>query len=116
MDLRTFPILVLALACTAPAQTARPPAKTRARAAQSSAAPKLPPELEKAEAAIAKKDFAAAESLLLQETKANPQDFRAWYDLGFVYYQTNRMNQAIDAYKRSIALRGDLPETHAALG
>jgi tetratricopeptide (TPR) repeat protein len=116
MDLRTFPILVLALACAVTAQTARPPAKTRPRPAQSSAAQKLPPELEKAEAAIAQKDFAAAESLLLQETKANPQDFRAWYDLGFVYYQTQRMNQAIDAYKRSIALRGNLAEAHAALG
>jgi len=116
MDLRTLPILVLALACAAAAQTARPAATARPRAAASTAAPKLPPELEKAEAAIAQKDFAAAEALLLQETKANPQDFRAWYDLGFVYYQTKRVDQAISAYKRSIALRGDLEQTQSALG
>jgi tetratricopeptide (TPR) repeat protein len=116
MDLRTFPILVLALTCAATVQTARPTAKARPRAAASTAAPKLPPELEKAEAAIARKDFAAAEALLLQETKANPQDFRAWYDLGFVYYQMKRADPSIAAYKRSIAIRGNLAEAHAALG
>ena len=117
--MKKFPILILALACAAAAQSA-PAAKSRAQSAkppaQPTAAPKLPPELEKAEAAIAKKDFAAAEPLLLQETKANPQDFRAWYDLGFVYYQTQRVDQAIKAYQRSLALRSDLAETHYALG
>jgi tetratricopeptide (TPR) repeat protein len=100
--------------CAATAQSTRPPAKARPRTP--AATPKLPPELEKAEAAIAQKDFATAEPLLLQETKNNPQDFRAWYDLGFVYYQTRRIDQSIAAYKRSIALRGNLEETHAALG
>lgn len=114
--MKTFPILLLALACVAAAQSSRPAAKARARQAQSAAAPKLPPALEKAEAAIAQKDFASAEPLLQQEIKANPQDFRAWYDLGFVYYQTQRVDQAIDAYKRSLALRGDLEQTHTALG
>lgn len=111
-----FPIVILALVCAAAAQSTRPAAKARPRTATSTAAPKLPPELEKAEAAIAQKDFAGAEPLLVQETKANPQDFRAWYDLGFVYYQTQRAEQAIKAYKQSIALRADMAETHAALG
>ena len=115
-----FPILILAVVCAAAAQSTRPATKGRSQSAKPSTQPtapqKLPPELEKAEAAIAQKNFAAAESLLLQETKANPQDFRAWYDLGFVYYQTQRADQAIKAYRQSIALRGDLAETHAALG
>lgn len=117
--MRAFPILVLALVCGAAAQTARPPAKTRPRSAKSApqnAAPKLPAALEQAEAAIARKDFAAAEPLLLAETKDNPQDFRAWYDLGFVYYQTQRREQAIAAYQRSIALRADLEQPQSALG
>jgi tetratricopeptide (TPR) repeat protein len=117
--LNKFPIVLLALLCAATAQSTRPPAKARPqsmkRPAQAAAA-KLPPELEKAEAAIAQKDFATAEPLLLQEIKNNPQDFRAWYNLGFVYYQTQRIDHAIDAYKRSIGLRGDLEQTHAALG
>jgi Flp pilus assembly protein TadD len=114
--LNKFPIVILALVCAAAAQSTRPAAKARPRMATSTAPPKLPPELEKAEAAIAQKDFAGAELLLVQETRANPQDFRAWYDLGFVYYQTQRAEQAIKAYRQSIALRGDLAETHAALG
>ncbi len=118
--MKKFPIIFLALVCVASAQSTPPATKGRSRTAKpstrSTAAQKLPPELEKAEAAIAQKNFAAAEPLLVQETKANPQDFRAWYDLGFVYYQTQRVDQAIKAYQTSLALRSDLAETHFALG
>lgn len=76
----------------------------------------VPAGLMKAEEAIGKKDYAAAEPLLWEETKSNPQDFRAWYDLGFVYQETNRADQAVNAFKRSIAIDPTNAETFAALG
>ena len=30
----------------------------------------------------------------------NPQDFRAWYDLGYIYRATNRSDEALSAYRR----------------
>lgn len=84
----------------------RPPAVTHA----------LPAELEKAEEAIAAQQYAVAEPLLLAEIKREPRDFRAWYDLGFVYQQTDRPQEALKAYKQSIAADATIAKTFAALG
>ena len=70
----------------------------------------------RAEAAIEKKDFATAEPLLDQAVKSNAQDFRAWYDLAYVYTATNRAQEAIDAYKKSVAAKPDVFETNLNLG
>lgn len=72
--------------------------------------------LARAEAAIEKKDFATAEPLLDQAVKSNPQDFRAWYDLAFVYNATGRPQDAVEAYKKSIAAKPDVFETNLNLG
>ncbi len=74
------------------------------------------PELEQAEAALAKGDYTAAEPLLLKATAADANDFRAWFDLGYVYNATNRKAQAIDAYRKSVAAKGDIFESNLNLG
>jgi Flp pilus assembly protein TadD len=105
------------LACLAAgAQTTPRSVPSKRRPTPQQKTPGVPPELLKAEEAIGKKDWATAEPLLLAETKNNPQDFRAWYDLGFVYSQTNRSEQAITSFKRSVAIDPSIDQTQAALG
>jgi tetratricopeptide (TPR) repeat protein len=77
---------------------------------------KIPQALLSAEEAIGSRDFVTAETLLKQELAANPQDFRAYYDLGFVYQNTGREQEAVAAYKKSIAIDGTVAETHSAIG
>src|ERR1039458_6773270 len=43
------------------------------------------PELTQAESAIEKHDYASAEPLLKKVVAADPKNFQAWFDLGFVY-------------------------------
>jgi Flp pilus assembly protein TadD len=115
---KTFPItaLVLLVCVTADAQTPSRAAQGKRRPTAQRKTPAIPTELTKAEEAINKKDYASAEPLLLTVTKNNPQDFRAWYDLGFVYAQTNRPEEAITAFKKSIAIDASIEQTQAALG
>lgn len=74
------------------------------------------PEVDQAEAAINKGDFAAAEPLLQKAVAAKPNDYRAWSDLGYVYNATQRLPQAIDAYKKSVAAKPDVFESNLNLG
>lgn len=103
-------LLLLAVSLPLAGQTAprkRPPAP----------APAGPAALvREAEAAIDKRDFAAAETKLLQATTDDPKDFRAWFDLAFVYSSTERKPQAIEAYKKSVELKPDIFEPNLNLG
>src|ERR1022692_4246963 len=45
----------------------------------------FPLELAQAETAIEKHDYASAEPLLTKVAAADPSNFQAWFDLGFVY-------------------------------
>jgi len=74
------------------------------------------PEVEQAEAALAKGDYATAEPLLLKATAADANDFRAWFDLGYVYKATNRTELAINAYRQSVAAKSDIFESNLNLG
>ena len=74
------------------------------------------PEVQQAEAAIQKGDYARAEPLLQKAVAANANDYVAWFDLGYVYKATNRVDQAIDAYRKSIAAKGDVFESNLNLG
>lgn len=69
-----------------------------------------------AEAAIEKKDYAAAEQFLLPVVQKNPKDALAWYDLGFVYKSTQRRPLAIDAYRKSVGAKPDIYEANLNLG
>jgi tetratricopeptide (TPR) repeat protein len=117
--LKRFLILAmvgLALSASAEQKPAQSGSKAGTKRAPATRETALPAELQKAEEAISRRDYATAEPLLLQEIKNNPQDFRAYYDLGFVYSATNRREQAIEAYKKALSIDDTLAQAHGALG
>jgi tetratricopeptide (TPR) repeat protein len=69
-----------------------------------------------AEAAIESKDYAAAERALNQAVKQEPTNYRAWFDLGFVYTALNRDSDAIAAYRNSVAADPTVFESNFNLG
>jgi tetratricopeptide (TPR) repeat protein len=78
--------------------------------------PSFPPELSQAEDAIAKKDFAAAEPLLKTVVERDASNFQAWFDLGYVDNALGRQDDAIAAYRKSVAAKPDVFESNLNLG
>jgi tetratricopeptide (TPR) repeat protein len=78
--------------------------------------PNFPPELTQAEAAIEKKDYADAEPLLQKVVAANPNNYEAWFDLGFVYHAQDKSDNSIAAYRKSVAAKPDIFESNLNLG
>jgi tetratricopeptide (TPR) repeat protein len=76
----------------------------------------FPPELVQAEAAIEKKDYASAEPLLKKVVAANPANYQAWFDLGFVSNALGNAQEAIAAYRKSVAAMPDVFESNLNLG
>ncbi len=74
------------------------------------------PEVAQAEEAMQHNDFAAAEPLLQKAVAAKPNDYRAWFDLGYVYNATDHRAQAIDAYRKSVTLKPEAFESNLNLG
>ena len=74
------------------------------------------PEVDQAETAMQHNDFAAAESLLQKAVAAKPKDYRAWFDLGYVFDANQRTPAAIDAYRKSVELKPDIFESSLNLG
>jgi tetratricopeptide (TPR) repeat protein len=74
------------------------------------------PEVRQAEAAIEKQDYTAAEKILIPVVAANPKDSTAWYDLGYVYKATKRRAEAIDAYRKCLAIEPDIYQADLSLG
>src|SRR5580698_1978210 len=56
--------------------------------------------LDQAETAMQHNDFATAEAALHKVVAAKPDDYRAWFDLGYVYNAMQRRADAIDAYRK----------------
>jgi tetratricopeptide (TPR) repeat protein len=75
-----------------------------------------PPEVAQAEDAMQHNDFAAAEALLQKAVAAKPNDYRAWFDLGYVYNATQHRTEAIDAYRKAVAAKPDVFESNLNLG
>jgi tetratricopeptide (TPR) repeat protein len=75
-----------------------------------------PAELTQAEAAIEKKDFAAAEPLLKKVVGSQPNNYQAWFDLGFVYNALGRPDDSISAYRQSVKAKPDVFESNLNLG
>ena len=73
-------------------------------------------DLARAEAAIEKKDYAAAEPLLKTIVEAAPTNYLAWFDLGFVYNAQGDVQQSIAAYRKSVAAKPDVFESNLNLG
>src|SRR5579864_6914904 len=76
----------------------------------------FPPELTQAESAIEKGDDAAAEPLLKKVVAADPNNFQAWFDLGFVYNRRGNTQESIAAYRKSVAAKPDVFESNLNLG
>ncbi len=74
------------------------------------------PEIEQAETAMQKQDYVAAETLLLKALSANPNAYRAWFDLGYVYNATKRVPEAVVAYRKSVEAKSDVFESNLNLG
>ena len=75
-----------------------------------------PPELTQAEAAIEKKDYAAAQPLLKKVVAAQPANYQAWFDLGFIYNALEQPADSISAYRQSVAVKPDVFESNLNLG
>ena len=51
--------------------------------------------VDQAETAMQNNDFAAAEAALQRVVAAKPDDYRAWFDLGYVYNATQRTSRQL---------------------
>lgn len=78
--------------------------------------PYLVPALIQAEKAIDVRDFITAENKLKHIVSDDDTNYRAWFDLGYVYTATRRDADAIEAYRKSVAAKPDLFESNLNLG
>jgi Tfp pilus assembly protein PilF len=78
--------------------------------------PTQPAELTQAEAAIEKKNYSAAESLLRKLVEHDAASYVAWFDLGFVENALGKMDDSIGAYRKSVAAKPDVFESNLNLG
>jgi len=76
----------------------------------------FPPELTQAENAIEKHDYSSAEPLLKKVISANPENYQAWFDLGFIYNGLGNTTESIAAYRKSVAAKPDVFESNLNLG
>jgi tetratricopeptide (TPR) repeat protein len=75
-----------------------------------------PAELTQAEAAIEKRDYAAAESLLHKVVERDGTSYVGWFDLGFVENALGNVDASIAAYRKSVAAKPDVFESNLNLG
>jgi Tfp pilus assembly protein PilF len=75
-----------------------------------------PPEIAQAEDAIQKNDFTGAETLLRKALDKDPNNYQAWFDLGFVLNRLARTDESIAAYRKSVAAKPDVFESNLNLG
>lgn len=76
----------------------------------------VPPELTRAESAIQKGNYAAAEPLLKKALEQDPKSYAAWFDLGFVENELGKLDDSIAAYRKSVAAKPDVFESNLNLG
>ncbi len=78
--------------------------------------PSSPPELIQAESAIEKQDYATAEPLLKKVVANDPDNYAAWFDLGFLYNALGKTDDSIAAYRKSVAAKPGVFESNLNLG
>ncbi|HZR56805.1 MAG TPA: tetratricopeptide repeat protein [Terriglobales bacterium] len=76
----------------------------------------FPQQIAQAEAAIEKKDYATAEPLLNKVVADDPNNYQAWFDLGFVYHALEKPEDSIAAYRKSVNAKPDVYESNLNLG
>src|SRR5438128_2791656 len=72
--------------------------------------------LSDAETSLEKGDYAGAEPQLKKYLEAHPDNYLAWYDLGYAYHGLHRRDDSIAAYRKSVAIKPDLFESNLNLG
>ena len=72
--------------------------------------------LAEAETDLDKQDYAGAEALLKKYLEAHPDNYAAWYDLGFAYHQLGKRDDSIAAYRKSVSAKPDVFESNLNLG
>ncbi|MCU1307380.1 MAG: Tetratricopeptide repeat protein [Acidobacteriaceae bacterium] len=110
-----FPLAVLCLCgviAAAQVSTSRTVRKHRVAVDDTSVAPAVA----EAESALEKQDYARAENLLLPVVELDPKDYRAWFDLAYVYNATDRRSDAITSYRKSLAIKPDVFAANLNLG
>jgi Flp pilus assembly protein TadD len=74
------------------------------------------PEVTQAEDFIQKRDYAAAEPLLVKATATDPANYVAWFDLGFAENGLGKTDESIAAYRKSVIAKADVFESNLNLG
>jgi len=74
------------------------------------------PELSKAEELIQKQDYAGAAPLLRRVVADDPDNYVAWFDLGFLQNALGKPDESIAAYRKSVAAKPDVFESNLNLG
>ena len=72
--------------------------------------------IEQAETAMQHGDFSQAEASLQKVIVTDENNYRAWFDLGFVYNATQRPTDAINAYRKAVTAKPDVFESNLNLG
>src|SRR6202162_1024877 len=106
-------IIVIALALGARAQSSSKTVRHHKVAVDD---PSSPPELIQAESAIEKQDYSTAEPLLRKVVEQDPDNYAAWFDLGFLYNATGKTDDSIAAYRKSVAAKPGVFEYNLNLG
>ena len=106
-------VLVIALALDAQAQGSGKTVRHHKVAVDD---PSSPPELIQAENAIEKQDYSTAEPLLKKVVEQDPDNYAAWFDLGFLYNATGKTDDSIAAYRKSVTAKPGVFESNLNLG
>jgi len=106
-------LTLFALVWTAPAQTTGKTVRHHKTAVDD---PSSPPELIQAESAIEKQDYTTAEPLLKKVVAQDPDNYAAWFDLGFLYNALGKTEDSIAAYRKSVAAKPSVFESNLNLG
>ena len=115
--LRTLILLALAsLTAVAPARAQETGQTVRHHHVEEEQDPYLVPSLIQAEKALDIRDFVTAENKLKHIASDDDTNYRAWFDLGYLYTATRRDAEAVAAYRKSIAAKPDLFESNLNLG
>ncbi|HTT24310.1 MAG TPA: tetratricopeptide repeat protein [Candidatus Sulfotelmatobacter sp.] len=73
-------------------------------------------DLSRAEELLQKRDYDGAEPLLRKAIADDPENYVAWFDLGFLENAIGRTDDSIAAYRKSVAANPDVFESNLNLG
>ncbi len=113
---KTIRLLLATMLCLSSSLSAQTTGKTVRHHKVAEEDPSFPPELVQAETAIEKKQYATAEPLLQHVVERDPANYRAWFDLGFIYHTQGKTDDSIAAYRKSVAAKPDVFESNLNLG